>query len=156
MDSIMKKISFPAKWVLIPLLTLLIEGCQKDDETPDPNAIPPGSIRITATINAPGVQSNDVYRVAGLFASPNNWSNLANMYIMTKQADGTYSIIIPGDVMLEDPPPRFHFRISRNGQLAERDANCQEIGHEIWKTHYLGKEYRITVEAFQGTGNCPL
>jgi hypothetical protein len=147
--------SFIKRLFMVALPLLVISGCKKDKEETDPNAIPPHSIRITAVINAPGVQPDDVYRVAGLFAPPNNFSNLANNYIMGKQADGTYSITIESNAMLGDPEPKFFFRISRNGQFGERTATCEAVVHEIWKTHYLGKEFKITVDAFEKTGNCP-
>jgi hypothetical protein len=148
--------SFVKPIFLVALPLLVMSGCKKDkEENTDPNVIPSTSIRIRATINAPGVQPNDVYRVAGLFARPNQWSNLANSYIMGKDADGTYSITIASESMLGDPEPKFFFRISRNGQFEERTANCEGAVHEIWKTHYLGKEFKITVDAFQGTGSCP-
>lgn len=142
-------------FLVAALALLLISSCKKEEEKPDPDAIPPHAIRITAAINAPGVQPSDVYRVIGLFERPNQYSNLANNYIMSKKADGTYSITISGDAMLEDPPSTFRFFVSRNGQLAERDANCQPIEHSFWKPHHMGKEFKITVQAFQTTGNCP-
>jgi hypothetical protein len=152
----MIKLPFSSAFTLLFIMPLLfMSGCKKDNENTDPKAIPAYSIRIKATINAPGIQPNDVYRVAGHFAPPNNFSNLANDYIMGKEADGTYSITIESNSMLGDPEPKFFFRISRNGQFEERTANCEATIHEIWKTHYLGKEYKINVEAFEKTGNCP-
>jgi hypothetical protein len=153
----MKEISRYAKFILTAAFTLLLlSGCKKDDnEAPDPNAIPKNTIRITADIKAPGIQPDDVFRVAGTFPRPDNNYNLASSYVLKKQADGTYRIDIPTERMIEAAENRFLFFISRNGKFAELKANCQPIEHEIWKPHYLGKEFKITVEAFQGTGNCP-
>ncbi len=150
----MLKATFFKLSLIFTLSFLFTTGCKKEENT-DPNAIPATSIRVTATITAPGVQPDDVYRVAGLFARPNQFSNLANMYIMDKQTDSTYSITIPSESMLGDPEPKFFFRISRNGQFEERNATCEGVVHELWKTHYLGKEFKINVEAFEKTGNCP-
>jgi hypothetical protein len=151
-NSLLYRCSLPAALVV---LLLLLPGCKKDQAAPDPNAIRSTAVRITATIKAPGTESTDVYAMVGNFSRPNYYNIAGKLYEMKKQPDGTYRIDITKEDIV-DTPERLHYLISRNSQFIERNADCSvKVERLISMPGSLGKEVKITVDAFRGTGSCP-
>jgi hypothetical protein len=140
---------------MLILLSALMIGCKKDDQiTPPASELTNDEVRLTVTIAAPGIQPTDTYSVVGGFPNP-NYFNREGTKRLKKNDDGTYSIDIK-KADLFDGDTQLQYIIYRNQTMEEVDANCVQMLNRILKVgDNLGKEVKITVAAFKGTGSCP-
>ena len=145
------------KSAIILLSAVTIASCSEEETTPKvtTDEIAADEIRLSVDIKAPGVATTDVYHLAGSFTAPNTWVE-NGPYTLTKTEDGKFYIDLKASMI--DGGKELQYKLQRNGKwtYVEKSAACAEIDNRVLAvTGNLGKEVKITVDAFRNTGSCP-
>lgn len=154
MKSFFTKIT---KSAIILISAFAIASCSEEDTAPKvtTDVIAADEIRLSVDIKAAGIAATDVYHLAGSFTAPNTWVE-NGPYTLTKTEDGKFYIDLKASMI--DGGKELQFKLQRNGKwtYVEKSATCAEIDNRVLTVAgNLGKEVKITVDAFRNTGSCP-
>ena len=134
-------------------------GCSKDSTTVAA-ATGPTSEQVRVIVTMPtAIMASDIFVLAGSFTK-DAWTPDKSTTTLVKQPDGTFSV----DVSTKDFDKKLEFKVVRNPKNGtdawlhvEKDAKCDELAgnRTLDAATQGGKEVKIKVENFRGTGTCP-